>query len=176
MRFGKHLLSGVLNHKSARFLVLDKKRKLLYNHSILVQYKIMTRMKLRIDPDSKVPIYGQIEEQIRAMIAAGQLRPGDQLPTIRQLATDLRVNYNTVAHAYTELDREGVISTQRGRGTFVAELPDEEEMNNLRERKLRSIIRSSLTEARRLGYSRDEVASAFKRELSSWLQENGHPE
>lgn len=110
------------------------------------------------------------------MIAAGQLRPGDQLPTIRQLATDLRVNYNTVAHAYTELDREGVISTQRGRGTFVAELPDEEEMNNLRERKLRSIIRSSLTEARRLGYNRDEVASAFKRELSRWLQENGQPE
>ncbi len=130
-------------------------------------------MKLRIEPDSKVPIYIQIEEQVRAMIAAGQLRPGDQLPTIRQLATDLRVNYNTVARAYLELDRDGVITTQRGRGTFVAGMPDEKQMARLREEKLHSILLSSLEEARRLGYSTDEVAAAFHRALAHWLRENG---
>ena len=130
-------------------------------------------MRLHVEQESKVPIYAQIEEQVRAMIAAGQLRPGDQLPTIRQLAADLRINYNTVAHAYMELDRAGVITTQRGRGTFVAGLPDEEEMAQLREEQLHSILRSSLEEAHRLGYSLEEVAAAFHRELSRWLQENG---
>jgi len=130
-------------------------------------------MEIRIEPNSKVPIYIQIEERIRAMVAAGQLRPGDQLPTIRQLAADLRVNYNTVARAYLDLDRDGVITTQRGRGTFVAGVPDEEEMVRLREQKLRSILRGSLEEAHRLGYSADEVAAAFHRELAHWLEENG---
>ncbi|MGD1995769.1 MAG: GntR family transcriptional regulator [Anaerolineae bacterium] len=127
-------------------------------------------MELKVDPDSKVPIYGQIEEQIRAMIAAGQLRPGDQLPTIRRLAADLRVNYNTVAHAYMELDRDEVITTRRGRGTFVAGVPDEEEMARMREENLRDILRASLDEARHLGYTPGEVAAAFQREMAVWLQ------
>ena len=126
-------------------------------------------MKLHVEPESKVPIYTQIEEQVRAMIAAGQLRPGDQLLTIRQLAADLRINYNTVAHAYMELDRAGVITTQRGRGTFVAGVPDEEQMAQLREEQLHSILRASLEEAHRLGYSPDEVAAAFHHELLRWL-------
>jgi|YNPBryBLVA2012_1023415.scaffolds.fasta_scaffold02467_8 GntR family transcriptional regulator len=131
-------------------------------------------MELRIEADSKAPIYVQIEEQIRALIAAGKLRPGDQLPTIRQLATDLRVNYNTVARAYLNLDRDGVITTQRGRGTFVAGQPDEQQMARLREEKLRAVLHSALDEARRLGYTPDEAAAAFHRELALWLQENGN--
>jgi GntR family transcriptional regulator len=133
-------------------------------------------MELRIELESKVPIYVQIEEQVRSMIAAGQLRPGDQLPTIRQLAADLRVNYNTVARAYLDLDRDGVIVTQRGRGTFVAGVPDEVQLTELREKKLRSILNASLEEAHHLGYHPDEVAAAFHRELANWLQENGHQE
>jgi len=129
-------------------------------------------VELKVEPESKVPIYAQIEEQVRAMVAAGQLRPGDQLPTIRQLAAELRVNYNTVAHAYADLDRDGVITTQRGRGTFVAGVPDEEEMACLREQKLRNILRGSLEEAHHLGYKPEEVAAAFHGELSLWLQEN----
>lgn len=130
-------------------------------------------MEFQVETESRVPIYVQIEEQVRAMIAAGQLRPGDQLPTIRQLAADLRVNYNTVAHAYLELDRDGVISTQRGRGTFVAGVPDEEEMAEMREEKLHSIVQTALEEASRLGYSPDEVSTAFQHELARWLEENG---
>jgi GntR family transcriptional regulator len=128
-------------------------------------------MKLRIEPESKVPIYIQVEEQIRSLIAAGQLRPGDQLPTIRELAAELRVNYNTIARAYLDLDRDGVISTQRGRGTFVVEAPDDAQSR--REEKLRSILRASLEEAHRLGYSTDEVTTAFHGELLQWLRENG---
>ena len=122
-------------------------------------------MRLKIDPESPVPIYVQIEEQVRALIAAGQLRPGDQLPTIRQLAVDLGVNYNTVARAYLELERAGVITTQRGRGTFVAGAPDEARQAQLRAEKLRALLRAAIDEALRLGYNRDEIAAAFQEEM-----------
>ncbi len=128
-------------------------------------------MQFRVEMDSKVPIYVQIEEQIRAMIAAGQLRSGDQLPTIRQLAADLRVNYNTVAHAYLELDRAGLIRTQRGRGTFVAGVPDEAQMLRMRQDNLRNLVRSFLDETRRLGYHPDEVSTVFQNELPRWRGE-----
>ena len=129
-------------------------------------------MRLQIDSESKVPIYVQVEEQVRALIAAGQLRPGEQLPTIRELAADLRVNYNTVARAYLELDHDGVISTQRGRGTFVTGVPDEEQMERKRRKKLHAVVRSALDEARMLGYKPQEIAQAFADELEDW---NGKP-
>jgi GntR family transcriptional regulator len=125
-------------------------------------------MRLQIDLDSKIPIYVQVEDQVRALIAAGQLRPGEQLPTIRELAADLRVHYNTIARAYLELDRDGVISTQRGRGTFVAGVPDEKQMARKRRRKLHAIVRSALDEADMLGYEPAEVAQAFEEELANW--------
>ncbi len=122
-------------------------------------------MRLQIEPQSPIPIYVQIEEQVRALIAAGQLRPGDQLPTIRQLAVDLGVNYNTVARAYLELERAGVITTQRGRGTFVAGVPDEARQAQLREEKLRALLRAAIDEALRLGYTQDEITTAFRQEV-----------
>ncbi|MGD9101001.1 MAG: GntR family transcriptional regulator [Anaerolineae bacterium] len=130
-------------------------------------------MKLHIEPESKAPIYIQIEEQIRAFIAAGQLRPGDQLPTIRELAADLRVNYNTIARVYLDLDRDGVISTQRGRGTFVAGVPDEKQLARVRQEKLKTIVRSALDEAHVLGYAPDEIATIFEEELAHWQEKNG---
>ena len=130
-------------------------------------------MKLHIEPESKAPIYIQVEEQIRSFIAAGQLRPGDQLPTIRELAADLRVNYNTIARVYLDLDRDGVISTQRGRGTFVAGVPDEQQMARMRQEKLKTIVRSALDEAHMLGYAPDEIATTFEDELAHWREKNG---
>jgi GntR family transcriptional regulator len=130
-------------------------------------------MKLHIEPGSKAPIYIQVEEQIRSLIAAGQLKPGDQLPTIRELAADLRVNYNTVARVYLDLDRDGIISTQRGRGTFVAGTPDARQMARVRRRKLQAIVHSALDEARKLGYAPGEIAGVFEEGLARWREEDG---
>jgi len=123
-------------------------------------------MKLHLEPESKIPIYIQVEEQIRSFVAAGKLRPGDQLPTIRKLASDLRVNYNTIARVYLDLDKDGIISTRRGRGTFVAGRPDEEQMAQMRQKKLLTILRAALDEAHTLGYTPDEIAMAFDKELA----------
>ncbi|MCJ7715004.1 MAG: GntR family transcriptional regulator [Anaerolineales bacterium] len=130
-------------------------------------------MKLRIDPESSVPIYVQIEDTIHSLIAAGQIKPGEQLPTIRELAADIRVNLNTVARAYLELDREGVISTQRGKGTFVTGVPDKEQIERKRQRLLYSIIETALEEARNLGYSSAEIKKTFQEEMKNWMNRNG---
>jgi GntR family transcriptional regulator len=128
-------------------------------------------MKLQIDSESSVPIYIQIEDNIHSLIAAGQLQPGEQLPTIRELAADIRVNLNTVARAYFELDKEGVITTQRGKGTFVSGVPDQKQIEKKRQKLLQSIIQSSLEEAHQLGYSEKEIVSAFKDELENWFKD-----
>lgn len=120
---------------------------------------------IRIDQASRVPIYAQIVEQIKSQIAAGQLTPGDQLPTIRRLATDLRINFNTVVRAYLELESEGLISTKRGRGTFVADSPEEEALAEMRDEKMEMIIATALEELLNLGYSRQEVVRVFRRKL-----------
>jgi GntR family transcriptional regulator len=122
-------------------------------------------MVVRIDSESRMPIYAQIVEQIKAQIAAGQLTPGDQLPTIRQLATDLRINFNTVVRAYLDLEREGLISTQRGRGTFVADSPQEEALAQMRDEKMELIISTALEELFNLGYSRQEVEQTWHKKL-----------
>lgn len=120
---------------------------------------------IRIDPQSQIPLYAQIVEQIKSQIAAGQLVPGDQLPTIRRLATDLRINFNTVVRAYFELEREGLISTQRGRGTFVADSPEEEALAKMRDQKMALIISTALEELAHLGYSRQEVERTLEQKL-----------
>jgi len=129
---------------------------------------------IRIDPESRVPLYAQIMEQIQAHIAAGQLTPGDQLPTIRQLAADLRINFNTVVRAYQELEREGLISTQRGRGTFVADSPEEEALAEMREEKMELIIATALEELFNLGYARQEVEQTVRRKLEEIFSQETH--
>jgi len=83
-------------------------------------------VNLSLDFHSGAPIYLQIVEQIRQMVINGDLAPGDQLPTVRQLAAEIRVNFNTVARAYRMLDEARLISTQQGRGTYILELPGAE--------------------------------------------------
>ena len=81
------------------------------------------KLILQIDFRSGLPIYTQIVNQVHAQVASGILEPGDQLPTVRALAEELRVNFNTVARAYRMLDEERIISTQQGRGTYITEIP-----------------------------------------------------
>lgn len=130
-------------------------------------------MQIRIDYDSGVPIYVQIMDRVKHLVATGMLQPGDQLPTIRQLSVELRVDPNTVVHAYRELDREGVISTQQGRGTFISEHPDSEQLSQLRRERLNVIVGNALLEALSLGYSAEEIRSALEARLAEWLKQNG---
>ena len=118
-------------------------------------------MDINIDKNSRVPIYDQIKEQIKGLIHAGQVKTGDQLPTIRELSVDLSVNFNTVALAYRDLVNESVIVTERGKGTFVASTPGAEEMQAIRHEKLRGLVEALFRETDRLGYSREEVGRAF---------------
>jgi GntR family transcriptional regulator len=130
-------------------------------------------MHIQIDHDSGVPIYVQIIDRVKHLVATGMLKPGDQLPTIRRLSVDLRVDPNTVVHAYRELDREGVISTQQGRGTFISEHPDSEQLSQLRRERLHVIIGNALLEALSLGYSAEDIRDAFETRLANWLDQNG---
>lgn len=122
-------------------------------------------MKLEVDVESGVPIYMQLVDRIKQMVASGQLQPGEQLPTMRQLAADLRINYNTVGRAYLLLDQEGVISTQQGRGTYVASRLGEAELQKLRMDKLRSMLGQVIREAVALGYQRQEIAQVTGEQL-----------
>ena len=114
-------------------------------------------MNISINPRSDLPIYAQVVEQVRRQVASGQLKPGDQLPTVRALASDLRVNFNTVARAYRLLDEAGVISTQQGRGTYILEELPPEVSDGLRTASLDALIRRFIEEASQLGFTLDQV-------------------
>ncbi len=113
-------------------------------------------MNFRLEPLSPVPIYAQIVSQVRGAVAGGDLRAGDSLPSVRQLAGELRVNPNTVAQAYRELEREGITFVQRGQGTFVADLPAERRREERAEAGRQAVARM-LREALRLGIPADEL-------------------
>ena len=132
-------------------------------------------MQIQIDILSKVPIYVQIIDQVKHLIAIGELGPDDQLPTVRTLATDLRVNFNTVARAYRMLDEEGLISTQHGRGTYILPIPSEENGEKLRKKDLEWLTRSYLHDTDQLGYSPEEVQKIIEKYIKSWEAEGLPP-
>jgi GntR family transcriptional regulator len=122
---------------------------------------------IQLDPRSGEPIYNQIVGQIKHLVAAKKLKPDDQLPTVRQLAVELRVNPNTVARAYTQLAEEGVISTQQGRGTYVLDHSPPDQARARRE-KLNALIAAFLSEAARLGYTPAEVEKIWSGRFRIW--------
>jgi GntR family transcriptional regulator len=124
-------------------------------------------MQILIDFRSGVPIYTQIMEQIQHMVASGELKQGDQLPTVRQLATDLRVNFNTVARAYRLLDEAGLISTQQGRGTYIWTPLSEETNLKLRQQSLAELAQRFVLEASRRGFSTPEIRQALEEQMAS---------
>lgn len=121
-------------------------------------------MHFSLNFQSREPIYTQLVEQVKQLVATGALKPGAQLPTVRQLAADLRVNFNTIARAYRILHDEGVISTQQGRGTFILEqpLPASSEQRKLRRAKLLELTERFLEEAERLGYTPEEIRKGIE--------------
>ena len=104
-----------------------------------------------------MPLYAQLEQTIRFAIATGKLRIGERLPTVRQLAVDLRVNANTVAKVYAELERAGVLETRRGVGTFVSERPTQSSGRQNHQKRLRELTDRFVAEAAANGFSVDDV-------------------
>jgi GntR family transcriptional regulator len=116
-----------------------------------------------IDAHDRTPLYTQLDRAIRAAIAAGRLQAGEQLPTVRQLAVDLRVNANTVARVYADLERDDVLETRRGVGTFVRAGPAQARSADEHSRRLKALVTRMLGDAASAGFTLDEVAAELER-------------
>jgi GntR family transcriptional regulator len=118
-------------------------------------------MKLSLDTEDNRPIYVQIVDEVRRGLARGTLGPEDPLPSVRELASSLRINPRTVMQAYAELEREGVVYVQRGRGTFVSPhvRPNERERPQL----AREVARRAMRDARRCGLELGELMEALRK-------------
>jgi GntR family transcriptional regulator len=116
---------------------------------------------LSIDAKSGVPFYRQIIEQVKFAVASGDLKPGDQLPTVRQLAVDISINPNTVIRAYRELEFEGLLDSQQGSGTFVSEKQPEIDAVE-RQRMLDQIVTELLARASAYGFTLEEVLQGVR--------------
>lgn len=121
---------------------------------------------IEIDSRSQAPIYEQIIRQIKELIARGGLVQGEKLPSVRELSSMILVNPNTVSRAYQELEREGVIETLRGKGTFVSSLPkprlEEERLKTMKEN-----VRNIVVEATHLGVSAEEIKKWIEEEMEA---------
>jgi GntR family transcriptional regulator len=130
---------------------------------------------IKVDTSSFIPIYEQIKKEFKKEIFRGELKPNDPLPSIRDLATELLINPNTVARAYRELEMEGVIYTKKGKGCYVSE--DSSQMMT-EERK--SILTQScdelIEEAKKFGLDREEIKKLFDERLNMPLKVKGKGE
>ena len=127
---------------------------------------------LQLDFRSGLPIYIQITNQIESQVIGGKLQPGDQLPTVRALASDLRVNFNTVARAYRMLDEARIISTQQGRGTYITEKPPTDVSEKLRRETLEALTQRYISEATRLEFSKSEIRQLVSDQLKALKESN----
>ena len=116
-----------------------------------------------IDPADRTPIYTQLERAFRAAIAAGRLNAGDQIPTVRQLAVDLRVNANTIARVYSDLERAGVLETRRGVGSFVRATASAARSPDEHQRRLRAFVTRVLADASTAGFTPKEITAEIRR-------------
>lgn len=126
-------------------------------------------MWFHVDPAAGVPIYMQVIDQVKRAAASGLLKPGDQLPSVRELAVELTVNPNTIAKGYQELERDGIIKTVRGVGTFIAE-KEVKIVHEERVKVLQAAIDKVVVEAHHLGFADDEVREIFEARISEWKE------
>jgi GntR family transcriptional regulator len=117
-------------------------------------------LRLLIDTRAGKPIYVQVMDEVRRLVAVGELGPHDALPSVRSLAAELRLNHNTIVQAYRELEREGAVYAKRGQGTFVAEASTSEAE---RERLLGEVVERALTDAHRHGIAPLALIDALNR-------------
>jgi molybdate-binding protein/DNA-binding transcriptional regulator YhcF (GntR family) len=131
----------------------------------------MDIVNFQLDHRSETPLYRQISDQVRQLIATEHLKPGDHLPVVRQLAQSIGVNQNTVIRAYSELEREQVIIARRGGGTIVVKDKNDPSFLAARQRHLSEIVRDDIVKDLSLGYSPEEVEAAFYLHLGRWKEE-----
>ena len=129
----------------------------------------MKPQDFKLDFRSGIPIYVQLVEQVLTYLSSGNLKPGDQLPTVRQMASELRVNFNTVARAYRMLDEAGLISTQQGRGTYIVEPPGAEKSDYLMRDALEIQVKRFLNLMQRQGFRPDNVKDSVETNIAAWL-------
>jgi GntR family transcriptional regulator len=120
----------------------------------------MDGVPFRLDSGSGVPFYRQVIDQVLLAVADGRLKPGTQLPTVRQLGVDLSVNLNTIARAYREMEIRGIVETQQGTGTFVAHRKPEKRTAE-RRKALDRLVDQFLSLATAQGFTADEFADAL---------------
>jgi GntR family transcriptional regulator len=118
-----------------------------------------------VDPRSPTPLYAQIASRLRVAIASGELRPGDGLPSVRQLSGRLRINPATVVQAYRELELEGLVNTRQGAGTFVQEVAPDRKTRD-RAQEARRLVREMLAQAGSIGITVADLRSAIDHELN----------
>jgi GntR family transcriptional regulator len=123
----------------------------------------------QIDPRSPIPLYVQIANRLRVAIATGEMPPGEALPSVRNLASVIRVNPATVVQAYRELEYAGVVESRQGAGTFVREVPEARREAD-RVREARKLVRGILNEASRLGVSPEELEEAWQEETKGRIE------
>lgn len=124
---------------------------------------------IEIDPTNPVPLYRQISEQLRRLIAIGAIKPGERLPTVRELAVRARVNRNTAARAIQRLESDGLVRTRVGQGTFVSDRIDPADRGEL-ERKIDRSIEALLIEAQTSGMTPDELKARFDRRAADFAR------
>ena len=126
-----------------------------------------------INPADATPLYAQLTRAIQFAIATGKLSIGEQLPTVRQMAVDLKINANTVAKVYAELERTGIVETRRGVGTFVCARHFEAKQKRQHDNELRDFADRVIAEAGAMGFSLDDLIDQFqsrrKKELSKYV-------
>ncbi len=133
---------------------------------------VTVALNITINTGSSVPIYKQITEQVRLAVATGKLVVTDQLPSVRVLAESLVVNPNTVARAYADLAREGLIETRPGRGVFIIQKRKVMSREEGR-RRLEPLLNTLISEGLAMNFSPDELQDAFEKKLSQWQNEKG---
>jgi GntR family transcriptional regulator len=120
-------------------------------------------MEFKVEFRSGIPLYEQIIQQLHTLISDGELSPGEQLPTTRQLAVQLGINFNTVARAYRYLDQEGLISTQPGRGTFVLENSRRNPPHKGKKNQIEELTRFYIRKAAHMGFEQEEIKDCFEK-------------
>ncbi|MFC1966899.1 substrate-binding domain-containing protein [Chloroflexota bacterium] len=128
-------------------------------------------IEIRLDDTAHIPLYKQIADQVRQLIATNRLQPGEHLPTVRQLANSLHINPGTVVRAYLELEKERIVVSRSGGGTIVSAMASDPQVVRRRQSHLSNMVSSNILEALSLGYSPEEVEAAFHLHLARWYEE-----